>query len=444
MACRSFTEFLQCERGGGTIFGLFWFIVMVGITGLAVDITDALRTQTMLQATADAAAHAAVQDLPDEDAAVASALMYADKNMPFAQHGVVLRAADVQIGVWDPATRSLVLESGLAPNAVLVTLRRTGANGNALALNFLSIAGVLGTDDLDSWDITAQSVSVAGVAHCLEGGFIAAQQVYSGSTNDYVDEICIHGQLGVTIQSTNYFEIGVGVTMFDVDTTFVQSQDNTGIDEALDDRNFLPPLPPVVGSIVTGLINQTLEFPDYIVEGRPVLQLDVLPDNPSTDYFYIVTDKVDFGSDAILDGLAVVSRTEIVVGSASTITNTFLASNGDVTLGADSKLSNVLLGSGKMIKASSHNVYGSKTYCDTKDGEVQMFAVQNIELQSYSTYSGVQIVSGQTVKLGSNLPSLTGISVQAGQDIYWGSAELYGGCGGPISYNPRNVVYIVN
>ncbi len=112
-AIASFTGLLRCERGGGTIFGLFWFILLVGIAGLAVDITDARRTETMLQATADAASHAAVQDLflaavvglPDEDAAVAaavaSALEYADKNMPFAQHGVVLRAADVQIGVWD-------------------------------------------------------------------------------------------------------------------------------------------------------------------------------------------------------------------------------------------------------------------------------------------------------------------------------------------------------
>ena len=59
---RSFAGFLRCERGGGTIFGLLWFVLLVGITGLAVDITDARRIETMLQATADTASHAAVSD----------------------------------------------------------------------------------------------------------------------------------------------------------------------------------------------------------------------------------------------------------------------------------------------------------------------------------------------------------------------------------------------
>ncbi len=189
-AIASFTGLLRCERGGGTIFGLFWFILIVGICGLAVDTTDAVRTQTMLQATADAASHAAVQDLflaaivgmPDENAAAASAvdsaLIYADKNLPFVENGVVLRAPDVQVGFWDPLTRTLALGSGQTPNAVLVTLRRTGANGNALGMNFLRIAG------LSDWDITAQSVAMAGVDRCLTDGFVATEKVYSGSTND--------------------------------------------------------------------------------------------------------------------------------------------------------------------------------------------------------------------------------------------------------------------
>ena len=48
------------DRGAGTIFGLMWFMVIVGICGLAVDITDGFRNRTMLQATADSAALAAV------------------------------------------------------------------------------------------------------------------------------------------------------------------------------------------------------------------------------------------------------------------------------------------------------------------------------------------------------------------------------------------------
>jgi hypothetical protein len=55
--------FFTDQRGGGTIMGLMWFMLLVGICGLAVDVTDGFRNRTMLQATADATALAAAIDL---------------------------------------------------------------------------------------------------------------------------------------------------------------------------------------------------------------------------------------------------------------------------------------------------------------------------------------------------------------------------------------------
>ena len=57
---RAFEMFLSDEDGAGTVWGLLWFILFVGIGGMAVDTTNAYRIQTIMQATADAAAHAAV------------------------------------------------------------------------------------------------------------------------------------------------------------------------------------------------------------------------------------------------------------------------------------------------------------------------------------------------------------------------------------------------
>lgn len=468
MSCRaftslagSFTGFLRCERGGGTIMGLLWFFLLVGITGLAIDITNALRTETILQATADAASHAGVQDLSraavvglsdaDAPAAVAAAInsaqAYATKNMPFDKHGAVLNAEDVQVAVWDPATRTLMLESGLTPNAVLVTLRRTAANGNALALNFLRIAGLfLTTGALSDWDITAQSVSMISINSCLIDGFVAAQWVLSGSNNDYVKDLCIHGQEGVKIGSSNSFGPGVGVTMFDP-ATFIQGNGNLGIENALGARNYLPPLPPLVRTIVEKMMDQTLNLPDYLVEGLPVVEIDVLPGDLSTlspEIFYVVKELADFGSDANIDGLQIMSLEAIVIGSNSTITNTLLVSPGNIVFGSNVVFSNVMMGSISSILGGSHNVYGSSSYCDDRVGEVQMFAVENIELGSFSEYSGVQIVSAQTVNLGTDIVSLVGISVQAGQDIIWENAARYDTCSAPHSYNPENAVYIVN
>ncbi len=79
---------------GGTVMGLLWFILLVGITGLAVDNINGFRTRTMLQATADAdaATLAGVIDLPNEATAVASAVAYSAGNMPAALYGSVLKA----------------------------------------------------------------------------------------------------------------------------------------------------------------------------------------------------------------------------------------------------------------------------------------------------------------------------------------------------------------
>ncbi len=87
-------KFLNDELGGGTVMGLLWFILLVGITGLAVDTINGLRNRTMLQATADAdaAALGGAIDLPDEDTAVATAVAYSADNMPVALYGSVLKA----------------------------------------------------------------------------------------------------------------------------------------------------------------------------------------------------------------------------------------------------------------------------------------------------------------------------------------------------------------
>ena len=68
-------KFLNDELGGGTVMGLLWFMLLVGITGLVVDTINGSRNRTMLLATAaaDAAALGGTIDLPA--AAVTSAVI---------------------------------------------------------------------------------------------------------------------------------------------------------------------------------------------------------------------------------------------------------------------------------------------------------------------------------------------------------------------------------
>jgi hypothetical protein len=122
-----------------------FILVAAGLASLAVDMGHLYSLNSKLQNTADAAVLAAVGDLPDEDAARATALDLATANMSVAEHGTVLANADVVTGNWDADTRTFT-PAGDPINAVRVVTRRSQANGNAAGLFF---ARVLGFDEVD-------------------------------------------------------------------------------------------------------------------------------------------------------------------------------------------------------------------------------------------------------------------------------------------------------
>jgi Flp pilus assembly protein TadG len=147
--------FRREEDGGVLIFVGLGFFAMMGLAALAVDMSSAYALRTDLQNTADSAALAAVQELPNQGLAIATALDYAQKNMPLADHGVTVNGSDVVTGNWDPDTRTLA--AGGAPvNAIQVTARRSQANGNPAPTFFSRVFGKEGIN------ITASAIVVQG------------------------------------------------------------------------------------------------------------------------------------------------------------------------------------------------------------------------------------------------------------------------------------------
>ena len=127
----SFNRFLRDESGGYTIWSLIWFSLYVAMGGLAVDMTDAYRNQTLLQSTADASSLAGVMSLPDQGDAVVQAILYSADNMNPAINGQVLMGAEVILGNWEFDTRTFT-PGTTAPDAVRVITRRDEANSNPL------------------------------------------------------------------------------------------------------------------------------------------------------------------------------------------------------------------------------------------------------------------------------------------------------------------------
>ncbi len=155
-------RFLRDQTGSAIVMFPAMVLVTAAIASMAVDMGHLYSLRGQLQNTADAAVLAAVGDLPDEDAALATAVSLAVKNMSVAEHGTVLAEADVVAGNWDSDTRTFT-PAGDPVNAVQVVTRRSEANGNAAGLFF---ARVLGFDEVDM-QTSAIAATASGGDACV-------------------------------------------------------------------------------------------------------------------------------------------------------------------------------------------------------------------------------------------------------------------------------------
>ena len=131
------------RRGTVLVFTAVSLTALIGFAALAIDIGYMYAAQADLQKGADAAALAGVKMLPDEAAAVAEALNYANINLP--GQGTVLALSDLAIGNWD-ADVEIFVQAGTPINAMRVRTRRAEDNGNALSLFFAGIFGITQAD----------------------------------------------------------------------------------------------------------------------------------------------------------------------------------------------------------------------------------------------------------------------------------------------------------
>lgn len=130
------------------VYSLALMCVMTALASMAVDYGRVQVTKTQLQAAADAAARAAVQQLPDQTAALSVAQAVAASNAADGA-SISLPTADVIFGNYASKTFTA---SGSPVNAVKITVRRTAATGNAVPLAFAGIYGA------KSCNVTASAV----------------------------------------------------------------------------------------------------------------------------------------------------------------------------------------------------------------------------------------------------------------------------------------------
>lgn len=453
MWTKTFSGFLSDEQGGYTLWSVAWFIVYAGLGGLAVDVTDAYRHETQLQATADAAALAAIMsvDEPGGDP-IAQANFYGGANMNPSHNGDVLVDADVTLGVWDFTTRTFT--AGATPtNAVHVATRRATENDNPVGMNFLRILGLFGLNTW--WDVATEAVAVGAVSSCHNNGLIAGNRVSQTSGNSFFANMCVHGVQGLSLGEGDYFESGVATSTTCTDC--VEPNDpsgNEGWDEAWWRGGPNEPLFPFNADAVVDYVDVLRALPDtssyadmlstygrnyadwaylFHPDGSPptLHQGSTLPDTlqPYTVYDIGCSGQIGLPTTPVRNA-AIVTTCRIHVPASATMDLV------DVALAVDLYPSNP---SNNGIHIAGNGIIGNT---DCNSGGVEIYTTgSSIHFAAGGDVNDVRLISGWNIDWAANATGRVGVAAEAVNDITLRTNTDFGLCPGGTANGAKQLTY---
>ncbi|NNE97249.1 MAG: hypothetical protein HKN24_14610 [Acidimicrobiales bacterium] len=142
------------ERGATMVIVAGAMVALIAMAALSIDVGHMFVVRRDLQRAADAAALAAVYEIPTPANVVPTAQSYSVDNHP--GHGTLVQSSDVSIGHWDSGTDTFTA-GGVPANAVEVTAHRSASLGNPVQHWFAPVIG------LNESDISATGIAVRTV-----------------------------------------------------------------------------------------------------------------------------------------------------------------------------------------------------------------------------------------------------------------------------------------
>ena len=188
--------FRSSDFGGMTLFALLLTVTFLALGGLAIDTSQAWRVRTILQVTADAAAHGAAVRMSEPklgETPTDAALTVVRRSLSVSHLTNTLVRQDVEFGHVNPTTNEFQL-SLINPTAVRVTLRRSGQNSNPEPTFLLRHFGVA------TWELHGRAT--ARIYRAADGD--CADPLLSVQGRVQVDDpflyvgICVSANAGVT------------------------------------------------------------------------------------------------------------------------------------------------------------------------------------------------------------------------------------------------------
>lgn len=416
---RSIRHLRRSEGGWVTTFTLVLLIALLGLTGFAVDVSNVMRERTLLQTTADSAAHGAIlfrRTLSEADAKN-RAITIATRNMPVAAFGNVLNTANVEFGTWNAATRVFTPQAG-ATEAVRVTTQRRGANGNAVPVFLLQFAG------LDVWDVAAVSVFAGGPNPCSFNGVIADGVADFSSNNIFRPGFCVHGNDHVRLRQNNTFEhtdeLDSIVSMpnpADLDIPSSGMEGNPGLERALRsghmDLNALADL----GNRITAMRGgDTAALPAYVRSNPASQNVNANAVNNST-----------FQSGRNYNVTCSGNNKSLTLTSSMNLTNVVITTNCSIMLGNGARIRDSMIATTDTSASSISGTAGSGaqaeigTACAPGPG-TQLFTMGGMRFPAKLIVNGGQFAAQGDITFAAQATlEGAGVSMMSGSDVEWTS-----------------------
>jgi hypothetical protein len=260
------------------------------------------------------------------------------------------------------------------------------------------------------------------------------------SNNSFVNKICIHGQRGVNVQSNNYFETGVKVSMYDMDTLELPASgmdSNVGLPDALLEQGLDPRMVNHVDEIMAAMIDTGSQLvPDYInlADGDgnalPVIVVDEKFDLSTVEAgrIYHVQCKANKNAQipggSVIKDVVIIADCQLGIGTGAFVTDSVIGSrSGPVGNGGklDKGDANINVAAGVQLGLPDNCAPG---------GGVQLFSNATMHFSSTTSIDGVQMVAAGDISLGARDMGINGISAQSGGNIYLTSNNMFGLCSG--------------
>jgi hypothetical protein len=404
------------EGGGIAIFGLYIFMSILIMAGLAIDMSHLITSRTKLQVAADTAAHAALynRDTNSADDSKAAALEIAEASMSSSRYGDVLKVTDIHFGTYDFTDSSFIIDEN-SRSAVLVTTNRLAARANPVSSFLLQFIGFA------QWDVSVDSVFVTYRPACLREGFVADGIVDIQSNNEFWSGFCIHSNTHVELNSNNTFEAGTIVSMPEEEDIVLPNSGwltNDGLRAALHEGSYEMRLVHKLPDIIAKLSNADSE---YIPTGISTAEIRRLNENKlaagrlEPGYIYIA--NCSAGTLTI---------------DATTVSNVVLLTPCAITFSKGTILENAIIVStdtgARSIYAPSDLQVGRDDDCGAEGG-VKILTMGSMKFAANLAVFGSQLVATNNIEFAARAEGIEGASMIAGGLISGTSNMSMGFCG---------------